>query len=72
LRDLKHLYVIIQDEEVIDFSTNLSAFCRLLKLNKFIGSQIKSEPTMKRYFNKNKKLTYLGSNKKIYTLQKVL
>ncbi len=72
LRDLKQLYVIIQNNEVVHFSTNLSAFCRELKKNNFIVDQIKSDQTIKRYFDKNKKLTYLGTDGKIYILQKVL
>lgn len=72
IRDLKHLLVVVRDDKVVAFSTNYKNYISKLKEIEAIKSQIKSETTMKRYFNKNNILTYIGSDRKIYTLQKVL
>lgn len=72
MRDLKKLYVVINNEEVIFFATNLSSFYRKIVEQKYLENSIKSEATLRRYFAKNKKITLLGTNKKIYTLQRLL
>ena len=71
-RDLKHLYVVVKDDEVIFHATNLSKFIEGVKKIDAIKSKIKSHSTMQRYFTKSSRMTYLGVDRKIYHLQKVL
>lgn len=72
MRDLKHFLVVINDDTVIAFGTNMSAFLNEVKKIEAIKSKIKSDSTMSRYFKKNSKLVYLGIDRKIYILQKVI
>lgn len=72
MRDLRHLLVVIKDDTVIAYGTSISGFIREVRKIEPIKNHIKSDSTMNRYFKKNKILVYLGKDKKIYTLQKVL
>ena len=72
MRDLRALYVLVQNDRVIVFETNLSKFIGRLRDIVQISEHIKSYPTYNRYFKKNDQIIILGSDKKIYSLQKIL
>jgi len=71
-RDLRQFYVVVTNDEVIAFAVNMSAFYRELKKIDVLKDSLKSQRTLSRYFKKNNILTYLGSDRKIYNLQKII
>jgi hypothetical protein len=72
MRDLKHFLVVINDDTVIVYGTNMKSFLSKARKVDAIRDKIKSDSTMSRYFKKNNKILYLGADKKIYILQKVI
>lgn len=71
-RDLRHFYIVAVDNRVVAYATNLSAFIKEVKGVKEICSQIKSETTYQRFFKMNRLLDLVGTDGKVYTLQKVV
>ena len=72
IRDLRALYVLINNDKVLVFSTNLKDFLNKVRKIEAIRERIKSDSSIRRYFHKKDTLIYLGEDKKIYTIQKVL
>jgi len=72
IRDLKHFYVLIKNDVVVTYATNYKAFYREILQIQELKGEVKSERTLNRYFKRNKIIIILGSDKKIYTLQKVI
>lgn len=69
IRDLKTLYVAINENKVVFFDTNLSKFITGLKL---LEPNIKSYQYYNKEFKKNKTLIFVNRKNKVYFLQKVL
>jgi len=71
-RDLKHLLVVVCEDRVITHSTNVLGFHKELKKIKAINDKIGSYSAIKSYFKKKKIMELVGSNRKIYTLQRLI
>ncbi len=69
IRDLKSLYVLIIDNKVVIFETNLKSFVE--KLNDF-DSNTKNYDHYYREFKKNKIIEFQNISGKKYYLQKLL
>lgn len=69
---LKHFLVVIKDYSVVAYAANFKSFYGELIKIKEIKEHLPSESTIKRKLTKEKLIVYLGTDNKIYTLQKVV
>lgn len=67
-----NLYVVIRDNQAIAYGTNHKDFYSELEKIKELKNEIPSLDTIKRRMKEGKKLIYMGSDYKIYTLQKIV
>lgn len=71
-RDLKHFLVVICEDRVVAYSTNILGFHRELKKINAINHKIQSYSSIKKYFKNERVMDLAGKDRKIYVLQKVL
>lgn len=67
-----NLYAVISDYCVIAYGTNYKSFYKELKSITALKNEIPSLDTIKRRFNEGRRLVYLGSDNKVYTLQQII
>ena len=72
IKRFSNLYAVIRDHTVIAYGTNHKAYYAELQKIEELKDEIPSLDTIKRRFNKGKKLVYIGSDGKVYTLQQVV
>jgi len=71
-KSLRNFLVVIRDHTVIAYSANHKSFYIELKKIEELKEVLPSESTVKRGLNEKGILIYLGNDKKIYALQKVV
>lgn len=69
IRDLKAFYVVIEENKVVHFDTNLLKFINGFKQ---IEPEIKGYQYFNREFKKSNRIVFINKKEKIYYLQKVI
>ena len=69
---MKHFLVLICENKVIAFATNVSSFHKEVKKVSAISNKIRGYSAFNDYFKKNNIMDLAGNDGKIYVLQKII